>query len=97
MSNALSIALAPGTPAKQGAARRSDRMLSELLELNKEMIAQLRLERQEVAGTTNFITGLIGDHEKAVARLRAQLKSFESGRGAPNAAPSLYYYVSLGR
>lgn len=66
---------------KPGAAtaRRSDRMLGELLALNEEMIVQLRLERISVVGTTDFLTELITQHEQIVSRLGAQLKRHEGG------------------
>jgi hypothetical protein len=60
------------------AARRSDKMLTELLDLNEEMIVQLRLERLSVVGTTDFIAAMIDQHELAAERLRAQLKRHES-------------------
>jgi hypothetical protein len=61
-----------------GGSRRSDRMLAELLALNEEMIVQLRLERLSVVGSTDFIAAMIDQHELAVERLRAQMKSHES-------------------
>jgi hypothetical protein len=48
-------------------------MLLELLALNEEMILQLRRERMEVAGTTDFLNGLISQHEQIAATLREQL------------------------
>jgi hypothetical protein len=70
------LAAAPA-PAK-GASRRSDRMLSELLALNEEMIVQLRLEGLSSVGSTDFIVAMIDQHEKAAARLRAQLNQHAS-------------------
>lgn len=49
-------------------------MLIELLALNDEMIEQLHFERREVPGTTDFLTGMIAQHEKAAASLREQLE-----------------------
>jgi hypothetical protein len=66
-----------GTPAA-GAVLRSDTMLGKLLVLNDEMIAQLRLERHSAVGTTDFLTGMINQHEKIAARLTAQLKKHEA-------------------
>lgn len=64
-------------------------MLGELLALNEEMIVQLRLERISVAGTTEFLTEMITQHEQIVSRLGAQLKRHEAGplegRAASNA------------
>jgi hypothetical protein len=52
-----------------------DHMVSELLSLHEEMIAQLLLERVGVVGTADFLTGLIGQHEKTAAMLRALLSN----------------------
>lgn len=58
--------------------RRSDRMLLELLALNEEMILQLRVERTDAAGTTDFLTGMIEQHELVASKLRKQLKSLQA-------------------
>ncbi len=58
--------------------RRSDKMLADLLALNEEMIAQLRLERLSVVGTTDFLTGMIDQHEQAALKLRDQLRRHEA-------------------
>ena len=58
-------------------------MLSELLALHEEMIVQLRtdsdacLERFKDAGTADFLTGLMTQHEKIAWLLRAQLETEE--------------------
>lgn len=65
-----------------GAGLYSDQMLAELLALHEEMIAQLRLERLGAVGSTDFLTGMIAQHEKAAAMLRAQLEN----REAPSAS-----------
>ena len=67
--------------AKPGAAaaRRSEKMLGELLALNEEMIVQLRLERISVVGTTEFLTEMITQHEQIVSRLGSQLKRHQAG------------------
>jgi hypothetical protein len=54
---------------------RSDRMLVELLAMNEEMVVQLRVEQAEAAETTEFIAGMINEHEIAAERLRAALKN----------------------
>jgi starvation-inducible DNA-binding protein len=54
-------------------------MLSELLILHDLLVAQLRTDRETCArhhtasGTTDFLTGLMKQHEKAAWLLRAQL------------------------
>jgi hypothetical protein len=78
MNNALPDESTTGSRNEKVAVRRSEGMLVQLLALNEEMITQLRFERLEVAGTTGFITGMIEDHENAVARLRDQLRSHEA-------------------
>jgi len=67
-------------------ARRSEKMLGELVAMNEEMIVQLRLERISVVGTTDFLTEMIAQHEKIVSRLGAQLKRHEAGPLAVRAA-----------
>jgi starvation-inducible DNA-binding protein len=58
-------------------------MLSELLGLHEKMIIQLRAdseactERFKDAGTADFLTGLMAQHEKAAWMLRAQLEGKE--------------------
>ena len=54
-------------------------MLGELLLLHEEMIAQLRLERMGAAGSVDFLTGLIDQHEKTAAMLRAKLEQHDAG------------------
>lgn len=58
-----------------GSVPYSDHMLGELLALHEEMIGQLRLERQGVIGCADFLTGVIEQHEKTAAMLRAKLEN----------------------
>jgi hypothetical protein len=39
--------------------------------LHEEMIAQLRLDRLSIVGTTDFLRSMIAQHEGAAAMLRA--------------------------
>jgi hypothetical protein len=78
MLNANPPLLEVATGSRAGAGRRSDRMLAELLALNEDMVAQLRIEGLSAAGTTDFIATMIDQHEQVAKRLRAQLKSHES-------------------
>jgi len=61
----------------------AEHMLSELLALHEEMIVQLRTDSEACAknfrdaGTADFLTGLMEQHEKAAWMLRAQLESEE--------------------
>jgi starvation-inducible DNA-binding protein len=61
----------------------AEHMISELLALHEEMIVQLRTdseactERFKDAGTTDFLTGLMKQHEKTAWMLRAQLETEE--------------------
>jgi hypothetical protein len=66
------------SPARRPSHLRSDRLLAELLALNEEMMAQLKLERREVPKIKDFLTGMIDQHEKAATSLRTQLKRFRS-------------------
>ncbi|HWA11240.1 MAG TPA: hypothetical protein VG838_17495 [Opitutaceae bacterium] len=81
--NHLSHLLPAWDDSPPAACRRlySDRMLGELLSLHEEMILQLRLERLEAGETsTDFLTGLIEQHERTAAMLRLRLAAHE---GAP--------------
>jgi hypothetical protein len=73
MNHSPPIDTANGTGGGAAKAKRSDRMLAELLALNEEMITQLRLERLSAVGTTDFIAGMIDQHEQAATSLRGQL------------------------
>ena len=56
----------------------SDHMLSELLALHEDMIAQLHRERMEIADSGDFIAGMIAQHERSAAMLRTLLENHES-------------------
>ncbi|HSY54642.1 MAG TPA: hypothetical protein VK785_09355 [Opitutaceae bacterium] len=70
------------TSSHPGSGLYSDHMLAELLALQEEMIAQLRLERLRVVDAAgfltdridHFLTGIIDQHEKAAAILRTQFE-----------------------
>jgi len=53
----------------------SDHMLSGLLALHEQLIEQLRLEHMGAIIMADFLTGMIDQHEKAVALLKGQLES----------------------
>jgi starvation-inducible DNA-binding protein len=61
----------------------AEQMISELLALHEEMIVQLRTDgeacmgRFNDAGTADFLTGLMKQHEKTAWMLRAQLETEE--------------------
>jgi hypothetical protein len=83
MNNIISFVPAAGPSTDSGPGLYSDHMLAELVSLQEEMIAQLRLERLKVADTTDFLTdmidhfltGVIDQHEKAAAMLRVVLEN----------------------
>jgi hypothetical protein len=83
MNNVLPIVPAGRTFSDSDLGLYSDHMLVELLALQEEMIAQLRLERLRAADTADFLTGMIDhfltgvidQHEKAAALLRTQLEN----------------------
>ncbi len=62
----------------------AEHMLAEVLALHEEMIVQLRadsaasFDRFHDGGTADFLTGLMGHHEKAAWLLRAQLETEEA-------------------
>jgi hypothetical protein len=78
MNKIISLVRAARAAPNPGAVLYSDRMLAELLALNKEMIAQLRLELLS-AGDGGFLTEMIEQHERAAALLRAQLEDRQAG------------------
>jgi hypothetical protein len=57
----------------------SDSVLTELLALNEEMAVQLRVERTDAKDAADFITGMILQHEKVAAKLRAHLRGARLG------------------
>jgi hypothetical protein len=73
------------TSSDSGFGLYSDHMLAELIALQEEMIARLRLERLNVVRTADFLAdmidhflmGVIVQHEKAAAMLRAQFENHE--------------------
>jgi hypothetical protein len=69
--NLLRVALASSDP---GTRLYSDHMLSELLHLHEEMIAQLCVERLEATSNTEFLTDIIAQHEATAAMLRSHLE-----------------------
>jgi hypothetical protein len=83
MTNILPFVPAAGTSSNSGSGFYSDHMLAELLALQEGMIAQLRLERLQIANTADFLTamidhfltGVIDQHEKAAALLRMRLEN----------------------
>ena len=81
--NWAELAKSARTSADAGMGLSAEHMLSELLALHEEMIVQLRTDIDSCAGTykdtgtADFLTGLMGRHEKAAWMLRAQLESDE--------------------
>jgi starvation-inducible DNA-binding protein len=67
--------------ADQGFGLTPEHMLAELLGLHEEMIVQLRTDSKACAkqfndaGTSDFLTGLMEQHEKTAWMLRAQLEN----------------------
>ena len=53
----------------------SDHMLAELVFVNENMAAQLRLERSGPVGRAEFLTSLIDHHEETAAMLRAAFQN----------------------
>jgi hypothetical protein len=75
MKSARSILSAPSAAFVPKSGRCPDRMLEDLLALHEEMVVQLVLERISVVGTADFLLGLIDQHEKAAAMIRALLEN----------------------
>ena len=78
--NWADLTRAARSSADAGIDLSAEHMLSELLALHEEMIVQLRTDgeacatRFKDAGTADFLTGLMEQHEKAAWMLRAQLE-----------------------
>jgi starvation-inducible DNA-binding protein len=81
--NWADLAKAARTSADPGVDLPAEHMLSELLALHEEMIVQLRCDREACAkrykdgGTTDFLTGLMEQHERVAWMLRTQLETEE--------------------
>lgn len=81
--NWADLAKAARSSADPGIDLSAEDMLSELLALHEEMIMQLRtdseacIKRCKDAGTADFLTGLMEQHEKTAWMLRAQLETEE--------------------
>jgi starvation-inducible DNA-binding protein len=81
--NWADLTKAARTSADPGIGLPAEHMLAELLDLHEEMIVQLRSDseacttRFQDAGTADFLTGLMEQHEKAAWMLRAQLETEE--------------------
>ena len=73
MNNVRHILRATRNPFEPRGAY-SESLLAELLVLHEEMLVQLRLQSPLAADTEDFLKGMIAQHEKAAAMLRAQLK-----------------------
>jgi hypothetical protein len=73
------------SPMPPAPDRRSDQVLLELLAMNEEMVIQLRVEQAESVETTEFIAGMISQHEIAAGRLRAELKHQKAAATRPSA------------
>jgi hypothetical protein len=78
MNNVLSLVHASRSPFEAAATGSCESLRSELLILHEEMIAQLRLEMLSGVGTTEFLRGMIDQHEHAAAMIRAQLEQREA-------------------
>jgi starvation-inducible DNA-binding protein len=82
--NWADLAKAARSSADPGIGLSDRRMLAELLTLHEELIVQLRTDsvtctaRYNDTGTTDFLTGLMQQHEKTAWMLRAQLETEEA-------------------
>lgn len=59
------------------AGASSEPMLAELLARHMDMVGQLQLECREVPATAGFLAGLIAQHEKLAALIRALIENRE--------------------
>lgn len=83
--NWADLAKCARTSADPGTDLPPTRMLASLLALHEEMIVQLRTDseacaaRYRDAGTADFLTNLMRQHEKTAWMLRAQLENQKGG------------------
>jgi uncharacterized protein (DUF305 family) len=77
MNNVISLVQTSRQPLPAARVLSAESMAAELLTLHEEMIGQLRLERLSAVGGTDFIRGMIAQHERAAAMLRVQLERRE--------------------
>jgi starvation-inducible DNA-binding protein len=81
--NWADLAKAARTSADPGIGLSPEHMFSELLALHEEMIVQLRTDadacitRYHDAGTADFLTSLMAQHEKMAWMLRAEIETEE--------------------
>jgi len=81
--NWADLTKAARSSADAGIDLPDEQMIAELLALHEEMIVQLRTDSEACAknfsdaGTADFLTGLMEQHEKAAWMLRAQLETEE--------------------
>jgi starvation-inducible DNA-binding protein len=81
--NWADLAKAARSSADPGIDLAAEHMIAELLALHEDLIVQLRKDSMECntrfkdAGTTDFLTGLMEQHEKTAWMLRAQLETEE--------------------
>ena len=81
--NWADLTKAARSSAEAGIGLPAEHMLAELLALHEDIIVQLRADsdacsaRYKDAGTADFLTGLMEQHEKAAWMLRAQLETEE--------------------
>jgi starvation-inducible DNA-binding protein len=82
--NWAELTAAARSSADPGKGLAAVQMLLELLDLHEEMVVQLRSDieacaiRYKDAGTADFLTGLMKEHEKAAWMLRSQLEGEEA-------------------
>jgi hypothetical protein len=83
MNQVLSLIQSERAATDTSSLLYSDHMLSELLHLQEEMIAQLCLERLEAATNAAFLTAMIDQHEATAALLRTHLEERRAATSSP--------------
>jgi hypothetical protein len=83
MNQVLALVRSARSPAAPELGLRSEGMLVELLALHEDTLAQLHLERLGAVEASEFLNGMIEQHELAARRLRVQLEmARENGDGS---------------
>ena len=74
MNHVLALVRSARESALASDGLRSETMLIELLALHEETLAQLQLERLGTVGSTDFLRGMIEQHERVAQGIRLQLE-----------------------
>lgn len=81
MNRVLALVQSARNSATADVGLRSESMLVALLALHEQTLAQLNLERLGAAEVSEFLNGMIAQHENAVRVIRAELEATRLSSG----------------